>query len=269
MKLAIIYFSGTGVTEGYAKYIAKELEQKGQIVTLCNITSIKERDEGVDFKVYNAVIFGFPVYAGRLPTVTETWLSALDVEKQCSMFFTYGGRDLEWAHQTGYYLLSKANFTVVLSAEFVGKHSFNVSQGWDLASNRPNSHDRSIAKEFSLQSLKRFQINDVKWDYDLEEFDYQTRVIKESHGPFAIFNPYKTQDCRMCYRCERECPTNAFNLSRGKATNGVCIHCMHCVTICPDNVIEVGDATELFQQFKTKLDLSLENVKKKKRRVIY
>ncbi len=269
MKIAIIYFSGTGVTEGYAKNVAKELEQRGQTVTLCDITSIKDREAGVDFKIYDACIFGFPVYAGHLPTVTEAWLSALNVEKQCSMFFTYGGRDLEWAHQTGFYLLSKARFTVVLSAEFVGKHSYNVAQGWDLASDRPNSHDISIAKEFALQSLKRFQINNVKWVYDLEEFDYRPRVIKESYGPFAIFNPYKTLECRMCYRCERECPTNAFNLSIGKATNGICIHCMHCVTICPDNAIEVGDATGLFQQFQTKLDLSTENVKKKKSRVIY
>lgn len=271
MKIAIIYFSGTGVTEGYAKIIANELEQEeGEVVSLHNITSIKDRKAGVDFELYDAIIFGFPIYVGRLPTVVEAWLDTLHVEKQCSMYFTFGGRELEWGHQTGYYLLSKkANFTVVLSAEFVGKHSFNVAKGWDMASDRPSSHDIGIAKDFALESLRRFQSNDIKWDYNLENFDYQPKVIKESTGPFAIFLPFKTQDCRMCYLCERECPTSAFNLALGKAKNGVCIQCMHCVTICPDSAIEVGDATELFQRFKTSLKLSLENVRNKKSRIIY
>ncbi|MHA2167005.1 MAG: EFR1 family ferrodoxin [Candidatus Hodarchaeales archaeon] len=269
MKIAIIYFSGTGITEGYAKIITDVLKQKGEMVSLHNITSINDRKTGVDFGIFDAIIFGFPVYGGRLPTVAEAWLNTLEVNKQCSMYFTYGGRELEWAYQTGYYLLSKASFKVVLAAEFVGKHSFNVAQGWDLASERPNSHDKSIAIEFALESLKRFQSDDVKWEYNLEDFDYQPRVTKEYHGPFAVFFPYKTQDCIMCYRCETECPTGAFDLSQGKGKNGVCIRCMHCVTICPDNVIEVGDATELFQKFKTTHDLTLENVKKKSSKIVY
>ncbi len=269
MKIALIYFSGTGITEGYAKTIADELKQKGELVSLYNISSIIARKSGVNFELYDAVIFGFPIYNGRLPTVAEDWLDTLQVEKLCSMYFTYGGRDLEWAYQTGYYLLSKANFTVILAAEFVGQHSFNVAQGWDLASDRPNSHDNSIAIEFALESLKRFQSNSVKWDYRLNDFDYQPRIMKEYHGPFAIFFPFKTKDCRMCYRCEIECPTGAFDLTSGMGKNGVCIQCMHCVTICPDNVIEVGDATELFQKFKITHDLTLKNVKKKKSRIIY
>ena len=269
MKIAILYFSGTGVTEEYANIIADELEQKGEVISLHNITSFKARETNIDFIECDALIFGFPVYGGRLPTVIEAWIPLLEGNKRCSMYFTYGGRDLEWAHQIGYHLLSKAKFTVVLSAELLGKHSFNVAKGWNLASDRPSSHDIAIAKKFALESLKRFQGSDVKWDYDLEDFTYQPRETKEYHGPFGIFFPFKTQDCQMCYQCEEECPTQAFKLSLGKATNGVCIRCMRCVTICPDHVIEVGDASELFQQFKEKLDLSPENVKHKKSRIIY
>ena len=273
MKIAIFYFSGTGITEGYAKVIAEELIQKGETVKLHNITSFNDRKTSFNLEIYDAAIFGFPVYFGRLPTVAEAWLNALKdtlhVEKQCTMYFTYGGRDLEWAYETGFYLLSNVNFTVVLAAEFLGKHSYNVAKGWALASDRPGSNDILIAKEFAHESLKRFQTKAEKWDCNLEGFDYQPRVTKENHGPFAIFFPFKTGDCRMCYRCENECPTNAFNLSLGKGKNGVCIQCMHCVTICPDEVIEVGDATKLFQRFKMSLSLSLEDVKNKKSRIVY
>ena len=269
MRIAIIYFSGTGVTEGYAKIMANELERNGVKAILHNITSIKDRETDISFEQYNALIFGFPVYGGRLPTVAETWLNKLEGKNQCSMFFTYGGRELEWAHQTGFYLLSKAKFDVLLSAEFVGPHSYNVAKGWDLASNRPDSYDKEIAKEFAVESLKRFHSTNVEWTYNLEDFSYQPRVTTEYHGPFAVFYPFKTKDCQMCFLCEDECPTNAFDLSSGEGKNGVCIRCMHCVTICPDNVIEVGDATELFQKFSTIHDLSPENVKKKKSKLIY
>ena len=59
MNIAIIYFSGTGVTEEYAKIIANELEQSGVEVLLHNITSIKDREADIAFKRYNALIFGF------------------------------------------------------------------------------------------------------------------------------------------------------------------------------------------------------------------
>ncbi len=269
MEIAVIYFSGTGVTEGYAEIIARELEHQGANVALHNITSLQKRKKSVIFEQYDALIFGFPVYGGWLPNVAESWLSGLTGTQRVAMYFTYGGRDLEYAHQTGFYLLSQAKFVVILSAEFLGKHSFNVAKGWNLAADRPNDQDVLVAKQFAKECFERFQKESIRWSYDLTNFSYRLRVTKEIDGPFAIFLPSKSQDCRMCYRCENECPTNAFNLTLGQATNGICISCMHCVFICPDEVIEVGDATKLFQHFGTQLKLTHEKVINKKSRIIY
>ncbi|MHA2030770.1 MAG: hypothetical protein ACW99Q_15410 [Candidatus Kariarchaeaceae archaeon] len=49
MKGCIIYFSGTGITEGYARIIANELKQKGEMASFHNITSNKDREAGIDF----------------------------------------------------------------------------------------------------------------------------------------------------------------------------------------------------------------------------
>jgi flavodoxin/NAD-dependent dihydropyrimidine dehydrogenase PreA subunit len=269
MKIGILYFSATGITKEYAKFIGNEIERTGEVVELINI--FKKENRIVNISKYDFCIFGFPVYNGRLPTVAESWLETIDGEnKRCSMFFTYGGRALEWAHQVGYYLLQKSKFKVVLSAEFLGKHSFNVGKGWRLAEDRPNTEDYQIAKEFSLLSRDRFLNDDIHWTFDLKDFifesqDYQIKLP----DPFTIFLPHrKRQECRMCFRCENECPVDAFSATTGIATNGVCILCMYCVKICPDQVIQIGNLTEIFKKFANRHNLAPEVVHRKKSKII-
>lgn len=138
------------------------------------------------------------------------------------MFFTYGARDLEWAHQTTYYLLTQANFQVVLSAVFIGKHSFNVAKGWSLAEGRPNQLDFDIATEFALQSIVRFQ-KDTKFNIDLSEFSYKPIKTEETTGPYAKFYPSRgKEDCSICYLCEKECPVVAFDAISGETNRKLC-----------------------------------------------
>ena len=122
MNIGIYFFSATGVTEIISNHIATVLEREENYVKLTNIITPESRQSQPDFLKFDALMFGFPVFGGRPPTVAEEWMSTLDGNsRKCSTFFTYGARDLEWAHQVTYYLLSQANFQVVLSAEFIGK----------------------------------------------------------------------------------------------------------------------------------------------------
>ena len=133
MNIGIFYFSATGVTEIISNHIAKILEGEGHSVVRVNIITPESRQSPVEFSEFDAFMFGFPVFGGRPPTIAEEWMKTLDGKNQkSSMFFTYGARDLEWAHQVTYYLLTQAKFQVVLSAEFIGKHSFNVSHSRSL-----------------------------------------------------------------------------------------------------------------------------------------
>ena len=153
MNIALFYFSATGVTETISNHISTILEREGNVVKLTNIITPDSRQSQFELSEFDACFFGFPVFGGRPPTVVEEWMRTLKGRNlKCSMFFTYGARDLEWAHQVTYYLLTQANFQVVLSAEFIGKHSFNVAKGWSLAESRPNQLDFDVATEFTLQS---------------------------------------------------------------------------------------------------------------------
>ncbi|MFW9995348.1 MAG: EFR1 family ferrodoxin [Candidatus Odinarchaeota archaeon] len=270
MKIALIYFSATGVTEEYAKLMAHKLEKRGNKTRIVNIL-IPENRSKIIFIEFDAFIFGFPVFDARLPTVAEDWLQTINVrQKRCSMFFTYGARALELAHQVGYHLLREAGFEVVLSAEFLGRHSFNVAEGWSLAEDRPNAEDRQTAKEFAEKSFERFMSSKVDWNYELEDFTYQKQEHGVVTGLFSIFYPLREEkECSMCKQCEEECPAKAFDATTGVTDKELCILCMHCVYICPDGVIEVGDATELYQKFKKHHKLTDEVVMNKKSKIIY
>jgi ferredoxin len=270
MNIGIFYFSATGVTETLSNHITEILEREGNSVTKKNIISPDSRQPLVDFSEYDACFFGFPVFGGRPPTVAEEWMMTLDGRnKKCSMFFTYGARDLEWAHQVTYFLLTQAKFRVVLSAEFIGKHSFNVAEGFSLAENRPNQLDFNIATEFALQSIKQFQ-KEEDFNINLSGFSYRPTVIEEKSGAWAKFYPSREEnECSMCYLCEKECPVSAFDADSGETNRKLCINCMHCVTICPDKLIHVGEVSELFRQFVDRWGLIEDTVEKKKSRIFF
>jgi flavodoxin/Pyruvate/2-oxoacid:ferredoxin oxidoreductase delta subunit len=270
MKIGIFYFSATGVTKKYADFIGNELKKLNYDIELNNTITMGSRKKKIDFSDYDACIFGFPVYNGRLPIVSEEWLQTLNGHQtKCSMFFTYGARALEWAHQVTYFLLTKANFDVILSAEFLGSHSFNVAKGWVLAKDRPKYSDYRVAKEFTELCYKRFHSTTTDWNIDLEGFFFKKQERFLSRGPWRTFLPFRGEEtCCLCYQCEEECPTNSFNANTGKSTDGLCISCMHCVSICPDHVIKVGDATEIFRGFVKRHNLSDENVLAKQSKIL-
>ncbi|MHA1671349.1 MAG: EFR1 family ferrodoxin [Promethearchaeota archaeon] len=270
MNLAIFYFSATGITKTISNHIASILEQEGNSVKLTNIITPDMRQIQIDFSKFDACFFGFPVFAGRLPTVAEEWIKTLDGRNlKCSMFFTYGARDLEWAHQVSYYLLSQANFQVVLSAEFIGRHSFNVAKGWSLAKDRPNQLDLDVATKFARDSIIRFQ-KDIEFKIDLSKFSYKSQKVRKNKGLWSKLYPSReNKECSMCYLCEKECPTRAFDAKSGDTNKKRCIVCMHCVTICPDNVIKVGDASQLYKYFTDRLGLTDDVVKQKRSKIIY
>jgi flavodoxin/NAD-dependent dihydropyrimidine dehydrogenase PreA subunit len=270
MNIGIFYFSATGITEIISNHISEILEREGNSVKQKNIITPDSRRSQFDFLEFDACIFGFPVFGGRPPTIAEEWMSTLAGKNlKCSMFFTYGARDLELAHQATYFLLSQANFQVVLSAEFIGKHSFSVAEGFSLAEDRPNQMDFEIATKFAIESLTRFQ-TDTEFNIDLSGFSYRPRKIREAKGAMAKFYPSRgDKDCSMCNLCENECPVKAFDATSGETNRKLCIQCQHCVTICPDKILNPGDVSQIFKIFIDTYGLTEDVVENKRSKIIF
>ena len=242
-RIAIVYFSATNVTRSYAKKIRHHLHENNIDAHLFDVTSHIARQNHLPVNQYDFFIFGFPVFADFSPLVIHNWLATIDgLGKKCTQFFTYGARSSGHAHYHTAKLLSESNFKVMLSAEFLGRHTFNVA-GWQVIPDRPNTADFQLAKQFTDLSLSTFKDKKAS-EYVPQKLDgyaeslqrLQTRLPKAER---AYTNPTRVKEnCRMCRLCESQCPTLAFNADTGLSDPATCIECMHCVCICPDKAIQ-------------------------------
>ena len=158
MKVGIIYFSATNNTKAIAEAIKKEMNELGTTATTINIAPYKTREELTSVEKFDALIFGFPVWASVIPKVCRDWLLKLKGDKKPSaMFFNYGGVTMGIAHYHTKLLLNKQGFKVIGSAEFLGKHTFNVAKGFEIVPERPNEADFTVAKEYAKALLEIFE----------------------------------------------------------------------------------------------------------------
>ena len=264
LRVAIVYFSATNVTRSYAKVIHRHLNEHNCDAHLFDITPHIARQNHLPINHYDAFIFGFPVFADFSPSVIHSWLPTLQgAGKKCAQFFTYGARSSGHAHYHTAHLLHQADFQVLLSAEFLGRHTFNVA-GWQVIPDRPNGSDFQLAKQFADLSFSKFMDENTqpyippRLDGFAESFArLQTRLPKAVR---AYTNPTRIKEnCRMCRLCETQCPTLAFNADTGLSDPATCIECMHCVCICPDEAIK-PDARmkDVYQKFLERHQLTEE-----------
>ncbi|MBD3190279.1 MAG: 4Fe-4S ferredoxin [Candidatus Heimdallarchaeota archaeon] len=263
MKIGLVYFSGTGNTKTIAKTIRNELNKLGSIVEEIDITPYNSRRQEISFENYDAMIFGFPIYGSCIPEIIIEWIEKLnEQEKQCAMFFTYGGPTIGVAHYHTKNLLEDQGFRVIATAEFLGKHSFNFGPGFNFLEDRPNEEDLSIAKEYAKKIHSLFEKENIR-SIDLKkppQFDeFIERRESRQKRKSTIVPTRNGEECSMCMKCQEECPTNAFNANSGEADNEKCISCMHCISICPENVLKVTkDLTMFFNRLKSHFNLSEE-----------
>ena len=274
LNLAIIYFSGTHVTKTYANAIRDAFSDLGCAAQLFDVTSYKSRQEPLPLDHFQAVIFGFPVYADFAPSVINDWLPTLEGKgKPCAQFFTYGARTSGYAHFHTRQLLMQAGFQVLLSAEFLGRHSFNVG-GWEILPERPNQLDFSVAREYAALALARFSSDPYPTLNLQKPFGYNQAITARQEQPKRSergwTNPVRiTADCSMCRDCENGCPTQAFDADSGLSDPANCIECMHCLYICPDQVIEIDKRMKaVYDDFKTNWHLTEPMMRAKKSKII-
>lgn len=273
IKIALVYFSATDVTHTYVKIIRDGLLNRGHAVQEFNVTAYSSRQNPPAFDDFNGVIFGFPVYSDFAPCVINEWLPTLDgKEKKCAMFFTYGGRTSGYAHFHTKLLLEQARFRVLFSAEFLGRHSFNVG-GWRTLPERPNVQDLAVAQEYAVLAGERFSREAAPILRLQKPFGYNqvmaslanSRGISERSWKNPVRIP---EDCRMCRDCETKCPARAFDADTGLSNPGACIGCMHCVYICPDEAIKVDNMKAVYGTFLSNWHLTEEMMNAKQSRII-
>jgi ferredoxin len=273
-NIALVYFSATNVTHTYSQVIKEALLDQGCAVRLFNITRYASRQEPLPIDDYNGFIFGFPVFADFAPKVVNEWLSTLDGRgRRCALFFTYGARTTGYAHFHTKLLLEQAGFQVLFSAEFLGRHSFNVG-GWRILPDRPNEQDFGVAREYAALAFERFlQVRPAVFNLQ-KPFGYNRVIASLKDRPKSKGRGWKHPvrigtECSMCRDCETECPTQAFDANDGLSDPERCIECMRCVYICPDKVLKIDERMKGdYDRFLADWHLTEEMMNAKKSRII-
>ena len=251
MNIAIVFFSATNNTRTMAEVIKAEFQNKGAGTALHDMTPPEARSAGVDLSAYDAVVFGFPVHSLRAPKLMRDWLATLDGNGlPCAMFFTFGGFTVHPAHHSTADILKKQNFTVVASAEFPGKHTYNLG-GWQAFPDRPDGRERALASRYVEAVYKRFTKADAGTLSDLPQSPFSEEELTHFETlRFKMVNKLPARDgteCSLCGLCEEICPSGAMNHVTGTPDPSTCIACLACVAACPENALVINSTRESWQ----------------------
>ena len=142
-KVWAVYFSATGTTEKIVTKIAKTVAQKlGIEYGTRDFTLPVSRAENLKFNANDLVIFGTPVYAGRVPNLMLKYLATIEGNDAIGVpVVLYGNRNYDDALIELRDILEKGKIHTIAAA-FIGEHSFSYT----LAKDVPDADDMKLTQ---------------------------------------------------------------------------------------------------------------------------
>lgn len=238
-RLYAVYFSATGTTEKVVRGIADRVgEALGVSVRTLDFTLPDARRERHVFGKGDLVVFGTPVYAGRIPNLMLPWIrgsftgnGALAVP-----VVLYGNRNYDDALIELRNVLFENGFVPVAAAAFVGEHSFSTT----LAAGRPDARDMAIVGRFAAQAAERIQgfsaapTEPVRVDGGDPVRPYYTPCDRRGNPVNLLrVRPKTGNACVRCGLCAKVCPMGSIDPTDLSSVPGTCIKCCSCVKKCP------------------------------------
>ena len=254
-KIWAVYFSGTGTTrrtvERIAGGIASRLNLPAESV---DFSRPAVRQETLGFGEKDLVVFGTPVYAGRVPNVLLPFLQERIVGGGALAVpvVLFGNRNYDDALIELRNILAADGMHPIAAGAFVGEHSFSRVLGAD----RPNAEDEALMDEFAARVAELAAGLDaapvksaaVRRQEPLRPY-YTPR--DRAGNPINILKVKPKTDlsrCGGCGRCADLCPMGSIDPADVSAVRGICIKCCACVKGCPTGAKFFDDAGYLYHQ---------------------
>ena len=265
-----VYFSATGTTKRLVTAVADNLSQKfGVPCESFDFTLPEERKAPKRFEADDLVVFGTPVYAGRVPNILLKYLMTLEGGGAAAVpLVLYGNRDYDDALIELRDVLEKTGFHTLTAGAFIGEHSFSDV----LAAGRPDRQDMEKAQVFAELTYEKAaaitNIQDaspvaVKGTPAPYRGYYQPRDRKGTPVDIRKVKPLTGDTCTDCKLCSAVCPMGSISPEDPSQYTGICIKCGACVKKCPKGAKYYDDAgylnhnTELEEGYKRRGEVKL------------
>ena len=254
-KIWAVFFSGTGTTrrtvERIAGGIASRLNLPAESV---DFSRPAVRQETMGFGEKDLVVFGTPVYAGRVPNVLLPFLRERIVGGGALAVpvVLFGNRNYDDALIELRNILAVDGMHPIAAGAFVGEHSFSRVLGAD----RPNAEDEALMDEFAARvaelaaGLDAAPVKSVAVRGQEPLRPYYTPRDRAGN-PINILKVKPKTDlsrCGGCGLCADLCPMGSIDPADVSAVRGICIKCCACVKGCPTGAKFFDDAGYLYHQ---------------------
>ena len=254
-KIWAVYFSGTGTTrrtvERITGGIASRLNLPAESV---DYSRPAVRQETLHFGEEDMVVFGTPVYAGRVPNVLLPFLQERIVGGGALAVpvVLFGNRNYDDALIELRNILAADGMHPIAAGAFVGEHSFSRVLGAD----RPNAEDEALMDEFAARvaalaaGLDAAPVKSVAVRGQEPLRPYYTPRDRAGN-PINILKVKPKTDmsrCGGCGLCADLCPMGSIDPADVSAVRGICIKCCACVKGCPTGAKFFDDAGYLYHQ---------------------
>lgn len=256
-----VYFSPCKGTEGVVSRMAEKFREKLHVlVESFDYTLPLAREQKKAFEKEDLVIWGTPVYAGRIPNKTLSYIQSSFRGNGClaipvAVFGnrSYGDCLIELRNE-----LEKNEFHTVAGAAVVARHCFSRT----LAAGRPDGEDIKKMDEYVCRVLKKIQglsepPKPIRVAGNNPPGPYYTPKGEDGRPAYFLKALPKVEEtkCARCGICPTVCPMGTVKMEKTDSVPemaGVCIKCQACVIRCPENAIYFDD--EAFLSHKRMLE---------------
>ena len=254
-KVWAVYFSATDTTKKTVLTIADEAarllgaEREDYDFTLPGM-----RENGFAAGKDDLVIFGTPVYAGRVPNVLLKYLATIQGNGALAVpVVLFGNRNFDDGLIELRDILENTGFHTVAAAAFVGEHSFSKT----LAAGRPDADDMKEALAFAgkvAEKVKGLPEGEAPAPVEVEGVPhpyrgyYQPRDRKGVSIDIRKVKSLVSDACDDCKICADVCPMGSISHENVREYTGICIKCGACIKKCPKQARYYEEEGYLYHQ---------------------
>ena len=248
-NVSAVYFSATDTSRKGTKAIAGVF---GSHINEMDMTVWNRQPVKTEFDADDLVVFGAPVYSGRIYQGAFDRFSRLHGRNTpCIITVTYGNRDYDDALLELYDLVSEQGFLPFAAAALIGQHTYG-----EIEVGRPTAADLCEDVAFAQKASDKLSA------------EGPSLVCVPGNRPYrqggngGHFRPLTSSDCISCGLCAQMCPEGAISYSNyDHIDNAKCIACFRCIRNCPVQAknMDTDEYNSFAEEFSVRLSMPRRN----------